>query len=100
LLASSLDLDFLEEQIQKLDHLTRDFGFVDLYYKALSEQEQKHIRTPRWMNAPLAEIEHLLQRHERKQNGDFLGSFDPAQIQRIEAMRRQLAKIADFKSSD
>jgi len=99
LLASSPDLDFFAEQIQKLDHLTRDYGFVELYYEALSEQEQKHIRTPRWMNATLGEIERLLQRHESKQDGDFLGSFDPAQIQQIEELRQQLAKIADFKSS-
>ncbi len=99
LLASSPDLDFLEEQVQKLDELMRNFRFVELYYKALSEQEQKHIRTPRRINATLTELESLLQRHESRQDGDFLGSFDPAQNQRIEELRQQLTKIADFQSS-
>ncbi len=99
LLANSPDIDFLEKQVKELDDLTRDFRFVELYYKALSEEEQKHITTPRWMHATLAEIERLLQRHESQQDGDFLGSFDPAQNRRIEELRQQLAKIADFKSS-
>ncbi len=98
LLANSPDLDFLEKQAQKLDDLTRDFRFVKLYHVALSEQERKNISAPRWMNATLAEIERFLQRNESQQDGDFLGSFDPDQRQRIENIRQQLAAIAARKA--
>ncbi|NOY29334.1 MAG: hypothetical protein GXP28_03900 [Planctomycetes bacterium] len=97
LLANSPDLDFLkklellEEQAKNLDDLTRDFRFVNLYHESLTEKERGHMNAPRSANATLVEIERLLRRNERQQDGDFLGSFDPIQRKRIENLRQQLA---------
>jgi len=97
LFAKSPDLNFLEKRVRELHALTRDFRFVKLYYEALSEKERKQISAPRWMSATLAEIERLIQQNESQQEGDFLGSFDPAQQKQIEDLRQQLATIVDRK---
>jgi len=91
LLADSPDLDFLEKQAEKLDELTQDFRFVSLYHQSLTEKEREHMIAPRSTSTTLAEIERLLERNERQQDGDFLGSFDSAQRKRIENLRHQLA---------
>jgi len=97
LLANSPNLDFLkklellEEQAKNLDDLTRDFRFVKLYHESLTEKERGHMNAPRSVSATLAEIDRLLRRNESQQDGDFLGSFDPAQRKRIENLRQQLA---------
>jgi len=94
LFANAPNLVFLEHQVQELVDLTRDFRFIKLYHEALSVREREQVTAPRTMNATLAEVERLLNRYENQQDGDFLGSFDPAQRKRIENLRQKLATLA------
>jgi len=97
LFANAPDLVFLENQVQGLVDLTQDFRFVKLYHEALSVQESELVSAPRTMSAAQAEIERLLKRYEDQQDGDFLGSFDPAQREQIENLRQKLATLAGSK---
>ena len=97
LFANSPDLDFLEQQVQELTTLMRDYRFVKLYHEALSVKQRKQVSAPRSMNPTLAEVRRLLKRYENHQDGDFLGSFDPAQHKRVEKLRQKLASISENK---
>ncbi len=95
LLASSPDIEFLEKQVNRLERLTRDFRFVSLYHQSLSEKERQAIDPPRSMDATLAELGRLLRQTLGEKEGDFLGSFDSAQQERVEQLQKLLMDIVD-----
>jgi hypothetical protein len=87
------DLTVVTEQINRLDSMTRDYGFVDLYYQSLTDAEQKSVIAPRSMRATLDEVERQLSRCEEVRDGDFLSSVDETTKSDIAALRARLAKI-------
>ncbi len=86
-------LDVVTEQIQQLDIMTRDYGFVNLYYESLTPTERKTVSEPRSMKSTLGEIERQLKRCEDTLDSDYLGTFDKAAEEEIAKLRTILAEI-------
>lgn len=87
------DLEVVTEQIKKLDHMTRNYGFVQLYYDSLTQAERDSIREPRSMHATLREVKRQLKRCEEVLDGDYLGTFDADAEKEFAALRAQIAEI-------
>jgi hypothetical protein len=87
------DLAVIREQIEKLDGMTRDYGFVQLYYESLTPREREAIVAPRSMQATLAEVKRQLQRCEEVRDGDFLGTLDPEAEREFADLRARVAEI-------
>ncbi len=88
-------LDVVSAQINHLDTMTRDYGFLRLYYESLNDVERQAVLAPRSMKAALAEVERQLARCEEVLDGDFLGSFDSAAKEEFAALRMKLAVIGE-----
>jgi hypothetical protein len=87
------DLAVVEEQVEKLDSMTRDYGFVRLYYDSLTPQERESILEPRSMQATLEEVKRQLKRCEEVGDGDFLGTLDAQAEQEFADLRAKIAEI-------
>lgn len=87
------DLIVVREQVEKLDSMTRDYGFVRLYYDSLTPQERDSILEPRSMQATLAEVKRQLQRCEEVRDADYLGTLDADAAQEFADLRAQIAEI-------
>jgi hypothetical protein len=96
---NSPSLDVVIEQINALDRMTRDYGFVTLYYGSLTPKEQRQVIEPRSMKSTLAEVDRQLDRCAEILDGDFLGSFDQAAVQEIAGLRAKLKAIGERVAS-
>jgi hypothetical protein len=86
-------LDVVTEQIHRLDTMTRDYGFVELYYESLTPAERQTVSEPRSMQSTLGEVERQLKRCEETLDSDYLGSFDKTAEEEIAALRVKIAEI-------
>ena len=86
-------LDVVTEQVHRLDTMTRDYGFVELYYESLTPAERQTVSEPRSMRSTLSEVERQLKRCEETLDSDYLGTFDKAAEEEIAALRAKLAEI-------
>ena len=86
-------LGTLARQLEQLDPLTRDFHFVNLYYEALTEKQQRTITAPRSMAATLKEINRHLTRQEKHQHSDFLSTFETTPNQKLTTLRTHLITL-------
>jgi hypothetical protein len=89
----SPNLDVVTEQIHRLDTMTRDYGFVELYYESLTPAERQTVSEPRSMESTLSEVERQLKGCEETLDGDYLGSFNKAAEEEIAKLRTKLAEI-------
>jgi hypothetical protein len=92
-------LDVVIAQIDKLDRMTRDYGFVTLYYGSLTSSERQQVIEPRSMKSTLTEVDRQLDRCAEILDGDFLGSFDQAAVQEIAGLRAKLKAIGERVAS-
>jgi hypothetical protein len=88
-------LDVVIAQIDELDRMTRDYGFVVLYYDSLTAKERQQVIEPRSMKSTLTEVNRQLDRCAEVLNGDYLGSFDQAAVQEIAGLRAKLKAIGE-----
>lgn len=96
---NSPSLDVVIEQINSLDRMTRDYGFVTLYYDSLSTKERQQVIEPRSMKSTLVEVDRQLDRCAEILDGDFLGSFDQAAVQEIAGLRAKIKAIGERVAS-
>jgi hypothetical protein len=87
------DLVVVREQIEKLDSMTRDYGFVQLYYESLTPRERESILEPRSMRPTLDEVKRQLKRCEEVRDGDYLGTLDADAEQEFADLRAKIAEI-------
>jgi hypothetical protein len=87
------DLAVVREQVEKLDSMTRDYGFVRLYYDSLTPQERQSVLEPRSMQATLVEVQRQLKRCEEAGDGDFLGTLDAQADRELADLRARIAEI-------
>jgi hypothetical protein len=87
------DLAVVKVQVDKLDDMTRDYGFIQLYYDSLTPAERESILEPRSMKATLAEVKRQLARCEEVGDGDFLGSFDAEAEREFADLWAKIAEI-------
>jgi hypothetical protein len=92
-------LDIVIAQIDQLDRMTRDYGFVTLYYGSLTSKEREQVIEPRSMNSTLTEVNRQLDRCAETLDGDFLGSFDQAAVQEIAGLRAKIKAIGERVAS-
>jgi hypothetical protein len=92
-------LDVVIAQIAQLDRMTRDYGFVTLYYGSLTSKEQEQVIEPRSMKSTLTEVNRQLDRCAETLDGDFLGSFDQAAVQEIAGLRAKVKAIGERVAS-
>ena len=86
-------LEVVSEQIDRLEAMTRDFGFVELYYDSLTDEERLRVIKPRPMGSTLREVQRQLKRCEKTFDGDYLGTFDSAAQEEVAHLRDKLADI-------
>jgi hypothetical protein len=87
------DLAVIKEQVEKLHSLTRDYGFVQLYYESLTPRERESILGPRSMQATLDEVKRQLKRREEVGDGDFLSTLNGASEREFADLRARIAEI-------
>jgi hypothetical protein len=92
-------LDVVIAQIEQLDRMTRDYGFVTLYYGSLNAKELQQVIEPRSMKSTLTEVDRQLDRCAEILDGDFLGSFDQAAVQEIAGLRAKIKAIGERVAS-
>jgi hypothetical protein len=92
-------LDVVIAQINQLDRMTRDYGFVTLYYGSLTSKEREQVIEPRSMRSTLTEVSRQLDRCAETLDGDFLGSFDQAAVQEIAGLRAKIKAIGERVAS-
>lgn len=92
-------LDVVIAQIDALDRMTRDYGFVALYYDSLTSKERHQVIEPRSMKSTLVEVNRQLDRCAEILDGDFLGSFDQAAVQEIAGLRAKVKAIGERVAS-
>jgi hypothetical protein len=92
-------LDVVIAQIDQLDRMTRDYGFVTLYYGSLTSKEREQVIEPRSMKSTLTEVSRQLDRCAETLDGDFLGSFDQAAVQEIAGLRAKVKAIGERVAS-
>ena len=80
----------MTEQIHRLDTMTRDYGFVELYYESLTPAERQTVSEPRSMQSTLDEVERQLKRCEETLDSDYLGTFDKAAEEEIGRLRTKI----------
>ena len=90
---NSPDLEVVTQQIYKLDRMTRDYDFVELYYNSLTDSERQGMAVPRPLEATLKEVARQLDRCEDVLDGDFLGSFDAAAQEEFRFLRAKVSEI-------
>jgi hypothetical protein len=87
------DLEVLKQQVEKLDSMTQDYGFVRLYYDSLTPRERQSILEPRSMQATLKEVRRQLKRCEEVRDGDYLKTLDADSEQEFADLRSKIAEI-------
>ena len=87
------NLTVVTEQVNKLESMTRDYGFVQLYYDSLTPTERESILAPRSMTSTLGEVKRQLARCEEVLDGDFLGTVDGDAERQLADLRAKIAEI-------
>jgi hypothetical protein len=87
------DLAVVKEQVEKLEGMTRDYGFVQLYYDSLTPRERESILEPRSMQATLDEVTRQLKRCEEVRDGDYLGTLNGEADEEFADLRAKIAEI-------
>lgn len=87
------DLEVVTEQVNRLDQMTRDYGFVRLYYDSLTPVERDSMIEPRSMRSALDEVKRQLARCEEVLDGDYLGTFDAEADRQFADLHAKIAEI-------